>query len=235
MKRVGKVLAWLLATPLVLTIIAYNTFVQVRYKELPSDRSPTAIKYQDRIQKIFWDVEFGGDSMTIHPMPFWKWFWGFGKSVYTQGSDNPSFKAASDAGRAMLFRKEYSKRHLEFQLDWLFASIWISKNWTAQDVVNTILAEAYFGYDIHGLNQAARAYFGVKPDELSNEEMVFLSGLTRRPAATNPWAKPDEARKLAGALLQRAAKVGIVVEGTDPELCFKRLQEKPSFKQLPQN
>lgn len=235
MKRFGKVLAWLFATLLVLIIIAYNGFVRIRNNELPAGRSPTALKYQDRIQRIFWDVEFGGESMQIQPMPLWKWLWNFRETVHTQSFGSPSFKAASRAGKAMLFRNEYSKRHLEFQLDWLFASIWISKNWTAQDVVNTILAESYFGYEIHGLRQAAMAYFGVEPDDLTNEEMVFLSGVTRRPAYTNPWVKPDETKKMAGVLLSKVAKSGRFMVGTDPELCFKRLQTKPSRVQPLEN
>lgn len=234
MKKLGKILAWILGLLVMSMVIAYNVFVQDRFDKLPSDRAPTAIDYPDRIQRTFWDAEFGGDDMKIRPMPLWKWLWNIREIMHTQSFGSPSFKAASSAGKALLFRQGYSKNQIEFQLDWLFASIWISKHWTAQDVVNTLLAESYFGLENHGLQSAATTYFGVDPEELTNEEMVFLSGMTRRPAATNPWTRPDDAKKMAGGLLRKVAKAGNVPVESDPELCFKRLQKKPDRKPSPQ-
>jgi hypothetical protein len=232
MKFIRRILLWGLGGILVALILAYNGFVHYRFSQLPENRNPTPVSYPERIQKIFWAAKFNGKPMRIEPMPFWKWAITLIKELRTDKHErvSPNQRAVSEAGKALLFRENYNPtRTTRFQLDWLFASIWVSKHWSAEEVVNTLLAHSYFGGNFYGLEAASKGYFDVTPEELTGEEMAFLSGVTQAPARYNPWSQPANARKGAATFLQRAAQNGIESIGKDPELCFKRLKQSPEI------
>lgn len=127
----------------------------------------------------------------------------------------------------MISTSEIGGRSIVRQFKELFAAIWISKHWTAEETVNTVLEGIYFCHDFKGLRQASIGFYGLAPEDLSNEEMVFLAGISKRPCAYSPWLMREQAEGLAPVLLRKMSAVGVLPIKTEPGECFKRLIKPP--------
>lgn len=227
MKKILKYAAWFLSGSVLLLIVGYNVFVSFRFGRLPANRLPVSSEYPFRIQTTFWFTSFGNQPMKIEPMPFWKLLATLPKYVEKHGKISASFSASVAAGRVMNYQLGDQKRSFEHGFNELFAAIWISQHWTAEEAVNTLLDTIYFGHDFHGIKRASIGFYGVQPGELTNEEMIFLSASAWRPNAHDPWEQGPTARNWAAELLKKAKRIGKIEVDTNADLCFRRLQPRP--------
>lgn len=60
--------------------------------------------------------------------------------------------------------------------------IHISRNWTLDEAVNTLLVEAEYGRGAIGIDAAAQAYFGVPAAQLRDDEALALIALLKGPS-----------------------------------------------------
>ena len=61
-----------------------------------------------------------------------------------------------------------------------------SREWSSKQVLDTALTELWFGRGTHGLDQAAKTYFGIGAKELSAEESLALLAIERSPSYYDP-------------------------------------------------
>lgn len=227
MPSFNRVLKWLLLATLVptlLLIIGYNVFVHFRIKQLPEIQGPTTAVFSKRVQRLFWISEFGSEPLEMKPLSFWKMVIEIAKPENRVPAHQ---QAASLAGKQMILKvPREGYRDIEFQLDWAFASIWISRNWTAEETVNTLLEERNFGSIHPGIDNAARWYFETDLDSLTNEEVIFLASIFRSPMTYNPWKNPDKSKKRLLYCLGNVNKTGEYPVTLDPESGLNRLSEK---------
>jgi hypothetical protein len=112
------------------------------------------------------------------------------------------YRAGHYAARRLLLRED---QKVEDRMLWTIrqatAAIWVSRNWTADQAVRTILAESYYGNGCYGLDEASRGFFGCLPNELNLDEIALLVGLLQSPSADNPWRYPERAKKRIGFVL----------------------------------
>ena len=110
------------------------------------------------------------------------------------------------AARTVMFREKFSG---DWHLSNASALIWISRNWTADEAIATVLQNDYFGHGFRGIDSAAAGYFG-KPLERSSEaEIVYLLVITPAPTRRNPWCYPSTHRE---AFASNAARIGLDVD-----------------------
>jgi hypothetical protein len=172
-------------------------------KALPSDASPCREKVPEVVLKGLWISESQSTLMRMEPVSPWNWVLMF--ACHDKGAYPPSFVVASQAARALLARNGPSshRSHALEALEWIAASIWVSRNWNAEEALTTILHESYFGHDFKGIQQASQGYFGLAVDNLSISEGALLAGLVRQPQTNDPWCHARHANAFAKDLMTK--------------------------------
>jgi hypothetical protein len=227
-----RILKWFTLIVSLTVIIGYHAFVQWRYSKLPENRSPSAARFSDRIQKVYWHTAFGDAPMVMKPYPFWKFLISIPNLLRDHGENPPYFSAASKVSKMVIHSRspQQRTRTMEAQFTFLFMAIWVSKHWAAEDVINTILAQGYYCHDFVGIENAAIGYYGLAAEELTNEELVFLAGILERSCFYSPWIEPEKAERRASYLLKKTHAMGLIPVKEDPKECFKRLLAPKSLE-----
>ncbi len=120
------------------------------------------------------------------------------------------FNVASQVARALLFSRQLEiNRAISWHLQQMSLSIWISRNWTADQALNTLLAESYFGHQAQGLRAAAQIYFGRPLAELENEEIILLVSMLKGPSHYDPWCRPERVTRRLQVLQEQIVAVSI--------------------------
>jgi hypothetical protein len=150
----------------------------------------------------FW-VE-AGESLPMKSKPIWKWhcpltFVGTERLARTV----PGERMASRAGRVWLGEQPNPLRGLRWQLAWGAATVWMSRNLSAEEMTSVWISGAWFGRGARGVEAAADAYFGKKADALQLHELALLLGLTQAPRRFDPDCKPEDARARRTYVLDR--------------------------------
>jgi hypothetical protein len=89
---------------------------------------------------------------------------------------------------------------------------WLTRHWTADQLVDAIAQGAYFGAKATGVNQAAATYFGKPVGSLSPDEIALIIGLLQSPASYNPACHPDAAKGRRYYMLGKLRDAGVLSE-----------------------
>jgi Transglycosylase len=175
MKALIRFIKYFSMATLVMILIGYNAFVIWRNSKLPEDKTPSTAQFSGRIQSIYWHTVFGSVPMKMEPYPFWKVLINLPLTISNNGKMPNSFNAASVVSKHVILARspEQQTRSIDWHLNQLFAAIWVSKHWSAEDVVNTILESAYFCHEFHGIEAASMGFYGHPANELTIEELIF--------------------------------------------------------------
>ena len=87
----------------------------------------------------------------------------------------------------------------------------LTYSWTREEFLNTLAAQADFGYGWKGTPAAARGFFGRSATDLTLAQSSFLSsrvGDTR----TDPWCEPAAATAMRNRVLDRMRINGAISE-----------------------
>ncbi|WP_434385217.1 transglycosylase domain-containing protein [Melittangium boletus] len=77
----------------------------------------------------------------------------------------------------------------------LALSLWISRHWSAEELLATHGEGASFGRGVVGVDAAAHHYFGKVAGRLAPHEAALLAGMLQSPARFDPWQHPEAARR----------------------------------------
>jgi hypothetical protein len=123
-------------------------------------------------------------------------------NAYTFGFLAPECEVAVASVLAkQLTPSAHGVSHLRYAAASLSGTIWLTRHWTADQVLATTLSLGYFGRNTRGLGEAAEAYFGLAPGDLTREELAQLVAILALPSAFDPWCQPDRNRERANLLL----------------------------------
>ena len=170
---------------------------------LPENRYPSGQGLPAQAVQVAWAAEFGSGPMVIEPC--------FNYDVIrlflqrqTKGRIPAAihhwlpagYHAAHLAARIMSRREpqKIDDQRLR-RLKRITAAAWVSRNWTADQAVRTILAESYLGNGCYGLEEASRGYFGCLPSQLTIDEVALIVGLLKSPSRDNPFSNPEHTRQ----------------------------------------
>jgi membrane peptidoglycan carboxypeptidase len=165
--------------------------------------------------------------MEMNPYPFWKVLLLAPRLFQNHGKSPPDFFAASLAARSLIASQSPPRRSLDRAVTELFGAIWISEHWSAEETANTLLGNANFCHGFSGMEAAARGYYGFPVDELTNEEVAFLSGISRGACGYSPWWNRQRAGQRAARVLSALSQDKALEVGTDTNACFNRLKPPP--------
>jgi membrane peptidoglycan carboxypeptidase len=87
-------------------------------------------------------------------------------------------------------------------------TVWLTRHWTADQLVDAIAAQAYFGARACGVEQAAETYFGKPVAALATDEMALPAGLLQAPTKYNPACRRDAARGRRDDMLKKLKDAG---------------------------
>ncbi len=123
------------------------------------------------------------------------------------------------AGRALMRRSARPNGVLRRHAADLAAMIYVSRVWSVDEQIATVLNEGYFGRDARGLSAAAKAWYGLPPEALRPEESLALLALMRGPAFYDPLCRP-------GRFNQRFRLLSTRVDIADKDAALARARER---------
>ena len=94
----------------------------------------------------------------------------------------------------------------------LAVAIWLSRHWSVEELLTAYGEGAWFGGDLHGLDAAARGYFGKAPGQLALHEAALLAGLPQSPKRHDPVLHPEAARRRRNLVLSRLLALRWIAE-----------------------
>lgn len=175
------------------SLLTYGYFYGL--KALPEDTMPTQQPYPEIALDALWVSMGGYGERIMKPLYPWHWLRAFSGESTLNAFPN-STTLSNSAARGLIFRKKQAKQKMSsWHLSYFSVSIWLSRHWTADEALSTILSETYFGNCKYGIDQAAQGYFGKYLNELKPESIVILVALTKSPHAYNPWKYPERSKE----------------------------------------
>jgi hypothetical protein len=160
--------------------------------------SPTTIRFSPRAHEALWYGEEQNGRVKVSPGFPWNIFKDYSflfiKAYIDDLRKIHSFQRIQNGSdlcwhlvRNITIQSAWKeKRDLTPRPHWQWAgfslSIWISRNWTTEQILDTYLDRMYFGRGTYGMNAAAKVYFKKTPDELTDRQLASLIGLLRSPS-----------------------------------------------------
>ncbi len=81
-------------------------------------------------------------------------------------------------------------------------------------ILECYMNHIYLGAGYHGVEAAARGYFGKPAKALSLEEAALLAGIVKAPVRCSPYRSPEEARRVRNLTLARMEATGAIDSAT---------------------
>ncbi|MDJ0911318.1 MAG: transglycosylase domain-containing protein [Woeseiaceae bacterium] len=177
---------------------------------VPADRDPLdEVTIPKTVSQSYWRY-LGGQGKPYtepkNPYEFLFDFFVLAMNEDTHHRPTAEYSLLSQAARSVMFREKPSAN---WHLSNASALIWISRNWSVDKSISTVLADQYFGHGFRGIGAAAHGYFGTSLEDLSEAETVYLLVMSISPTWLSPWCYPERHRDLFKATSERIGlKVG---------------------------
>ncbi|MCP3960647.1 MAG: transglycosylase domain-containing protein [bacterium] len=91
----------------------------------------------------------------------------------------PGFRTASLLARELA---PEVRGNFERQLAQASLAVWLTRNWSLDEMLDTFAHRAYFQKEVRGIDQASRVFFDADPSELRPDQVATLAVFTRGPA-----------------------------------------------------
>ena len=187
-------LKWLcvaVAIPVVVVLAAIYGAYWYGASALPVTIKPSDHEYPVELRRMYWQAMGGTGDIRIRRLNPLTMTWVMFRMVEgtndgrTQPSP-PDLQVLTTVSRIRLSkitpRLPTTRRHFaEIAL-----TIRASREWSSNQILDTALTELWFGRGAHGLDQAAKTYFGTWANELSPEESLALLAIERGPSYYDP-------------------------------------------------
>lgn len=82
----------------------------------------------------------------------------------------------------------------------------LERQYSKAEILEMYLNRIYFGEGAHGVQAAARVYFGKNVENLTLSESALLTGLAKSPATYSPFKHPEAAKDRRAVVLDRMAE-----------------------------
>lgn len=213
--RLARLLRWGLAALLLPPLLLLGSVEAVyRYElshvgELPRAPRPRT----GFVLQVLWAVEERG-PLQLEPLWPWRFVNNFIEAARHGGRGRRSagqHLASMVAGRWLASRPR-GERALHSSLHRLVLSIWISRHWTAEELLTAYAEGASCGKGLMGLDAASRRYFDKEPEQLALHEVALLAGLPQAPSRYDPLRRPEAALKRREYVLSRLVDLGWISE-----------------------
>ncbi|MFZ1515889.1 MAG: transglycosylase domain-containing protein [Saprospiraceae bacterium] len=116
--------------------------------------------------------------------------------------ERPNLKGKSKLVRTMMMVRVKLK-------EWLTA-VKLEKGYTKEEIIAMYLNKFDFIYEAHGVQTAAKTYFGKDQKDLRLDEAAMLVGMLKNPTLYNPKKFPDLAKERRNTVLALAEQKGVI-------------------------
>ena len=198
------VLIGLLATFVALCFVIYTWGARF----VPDDIPASSYRAPDTIRDQYLAVEADGATSLrmLNPVTFWIDYF----------MSTRQFPAPPPAEQILLYRAtrvaefKYgrARRMSDHHLSSIAFAIKISRQWTRDEAVNTILAESGFRKDVNGIEAAAEFYFDIPLAELRPQESLALIALLKSPSLYDPFCNRERFGKRYAQTVEKLGKTG---------------------------
>lgn len=153
-----------------------------------------------------------GETMPMKSEPIWAWHWPWWLLHKRSPTipHAPGEKLAVQAARVWLSERPLADNRRRWGLSFWSATIWMSRNRTAEEITSIAMGGAWFGRGARGLEAAADAYFAKKADALRLHELALLVGVTQAPSHFDPDCRPEDARARRNYVLDRLLDARVI-------------------------
>ena len=214
-------MAWfkaVLATLLVLAALVVGLcfgLYAIGASQFPDDVEPNGYRAAPDLRALYRQVEAGGieDVPRLNPVSVWAHWLGLVADPQ-RGLRDGRLRLLGHAGRALVMRRP-PERGTRWHLANLAATIRVSRHWEMDRMVDTLLAEGWFGRNATGIEQAATVWYGRPLADLVPEERLLLIALMKSPSYFDPACRPE---RFAGRYRWAATQAG----GLEPDAALRR-------------
>lgn len=106
--------------------------------------------------------------------------------------------------------------------EWLIA-LELEKRYTKEEILAMYLNKFDFLYNSHGIESAAKTYFGKSQKELTVDEAAVLIGMLKWPVRYNPIKSVEKSKQRRNVVLYQMEKYGFLKEGKFEQLKNKKV------------
>jgi len=103
------------------------------------------------------------------------------------------------------FKRSYKRKFHE-----LLVALQIESRYSKQEILQSYLNQIPFGVGAHGIENAARTFFGKGASDLNLAEAALLAGLPKSPTRYNPYLHFERAKSRQRIVLNRMVTVGAI-------------------------
>lgn len=116
----------------------------------------------------------------------------------------------------------------------IITAVRIERSYTKNDILELYLNKVYFGDGFHGVEAAARGYFGKHAADVTLAEAALLAGLIQAPGRYSPTHHPARALERRDLVLRVMRETGIADAGTTQHAARAPLQLQNRFEAPPE-
>lgn len=100
-------------------------------------------------------------------------------------------------------------------------------HYSKDEILEMYLNEIYFGHKAYGVGQAARMFFGKKPQDLTVAECALLAGIPKGAGVYSPYLHPDNAKDRQRVVLRAMQQAGHLTEEEVQQIAKESLHYQP--------
>lgn len=146
---------------------------------------------------------------------------------FTQGASTLSMQLARNSYD--IREKSLHRKFLEIAL-----TLRLERRYTKDEILTHYLNRIYFGAGAHGIEQAARTYFGKSTKDLTDAECSLVAGIIRGPHIFSPLRRPAAALEQRRQTLARMVAMGFITPHQRDAIAAEPLRladDEPSLNQ----
>lgn len=196
-----RVIRYVVAAAAMLLFVAL-VGLELWYRTLLPSSLPIASKraIPDLLMRTLWAYDFRGEGE-----PELRFMFPFLVSIFIQGAQP---RQNFTAGVVRFYGKR--ERHLDHVLHQAALATWVSRNWSADDAMNTYASHLWMGSETYGVEAGASFLFGKDVSELTIAETALLVGTSRSPRRLSALCHPERAIAARSEVLERMRTVRLI-------------------------
>jgi membrane peptidoglycan carboxypeptidase len=94
--------------------------------------------------------------------------------------------------------------------DEIAAQVWLSRNYSADELLAVYASHVWLGREEPGIEAAAQRLFGERPDALDDARLALLMGMIQSPSRYDPIKSPTRALERRNLILERFESAGLI-------------------------
>jgi penicillin-binding protein 1A len=94
----------------------------------------------------------------------------------------------------------------------ILVAIQIEKRYTKREILTLYCNQTFFGHGTHGVEAAARLYFGKRAKDVTLEEAATIAGIIQTPSRQSPYVNASAAKFRRNYTLQEMAENGYITQ-----------------------